>query len=239
MTEADDNILLQLGTANHALAAARSIGDFKKIADVAAVAEIYARRVKLTQETVDFALEIRLRAERDLGEVLARTPKHKGRLKRGSAVPEGNYPEPSTLAELGITKQFSSQAQKLAAVPSKTFEAKIASGERRLSASIRTKVTTIKDPLGAFVRALLPMRKNPVVYYADLANGIQDEPDALDLYNKCLDAIDRISAALDALEVRFPSLIGTRELERQAGSEVLAALRHAQSLCVARANGRG
>jgi hypothetical protein len=235
MTEADDNILLQLGTANHALAAARSIGDFKKIADVAAVAEIYARRVKLTQETVDFALEIRLRAERGLGEVLARTPKHKGRLKRGSAVPEGNYPEPSTLAELGITKQFSSQAQKLAAVPSKTFEAKIASGERRLSASIRTKVTTIKDPLGAFVRALLPMRKNPVVYYADLANGIQDEPDALDLYNKCLDAIDRISAALDALEVRFPSLIGTRELERQAGSEVLAALRHAQSLCVARA----
>ena len=184
---------------------------------------------------MDFALEIRLRAERGLGEVLARTPKHKGRLKRGSAVPEGNHGEPSILAELGITKQFSSQAQKLAAVPSKTFEEKIASGERRPSAFIRTKVTTIKDPLGAFVRALLPLRKNPVAYYADLASGIQEEPDALDLYNKCFDAIDRISAAVDALEVRFPSLKGTRELEWQVGSEIFAALRHAQSLCVVRA----
>jgi hypothetical protein len=235
MTETDDKILMQLGTAHHALAAARSIGDFKKIADVAAAAEMYARRVKLSQESVDFALEIRLRAERGLGEVLARTPKHKGRLKRGSAVPEGNHGEPSILAELGITKQFSSQAQKLAAVPSKTFEAKIASGERRSSAFIRTKVTTIKDPLGAFIRALLPLRKNPVAYYTDLASGIQEETDALDLYNKCFDAIDRISAALDALEVWFPSLKGTRELERQAGSEVRAALRHVQSLCVVRA----
>jgi hypothetical protein len=235
MTETDDKILLQLGTAHHALATARSIGDFKKIADVAAAAEIYARRVKLSQETVGFALEIRLRAERGLGEVLARTPKHKGRLKRGSAVPEGHHGEPSTLAELGITKQFSSQAQKLAAVPSTTFEAKIASGARRPSAFIRTKVTTIKDPLGAFFRALLPLRKNPVAYYADLASGVQEEPDALDLYNKCFEAIDRISAALDALEVLFPSLKRTRELETQAGSEVRAELRHAQSLCVVRA----
>ena len=154
---------------------------------------------------MEFALEIRLRAERGLGEVLARTPKHKGRLKRGSAVPEGNHGEPSILAELGITKQFSSQAQKLAAVPSKTFEAKIASGERRSSAFIRTKVTTIKDPLGAFVQTLLPLRKNPVAYYADLVSGIQDERDALDLCNKCFDAIDRISAAVVALEVRFPN----------------------------------
>jgi hypothetical protein len=74
-----------------------------------------------------------------------------------------------------------------------------------------------------------------VAHYADLASGIQEERDALDLYNKCYDAIDRISAALDALEVRFPSLKRTRELERQAGSEVRAALRHAQSLCVVRA----
>ena len=109
------------------------------------------------------------------------------------------------MAELGITKQFSSQAQKLAAIPSETFEAKLAAGERRRFAFIRTKETTIKDPLGAFVHALLPLRKNPVAHYADLASGIQEEGDALDLYNKCSDAIDRISEAVDALEVRFPS----------------------------------
>ena len=235
MTETDDKILTQLGTAHHALAAARSIGDFKKIADVAALAERYAKRVKLSQETADFALEIRLRAERGLGEVLARAPKHKGLLKRGPTVPEGNHGEPSTLAELGITKNLSSQSQKLAAIPSETFEAKLAAGERRRFAFIRTKETTIKDPLGAFVHALLPLRKNPVANYADLASGIQEERDALDLYNKCFDAIDRISAAVDALEVGFPILKGTRELERQAGSEIFAALRHAQSLCGVRA----
>ena len=213
MTETDDKILTQLGTAHHALAAARSIGDFKKIADVAALAERYAKRVKLSQETADFALEIRLRAERGLGEVLARAPKHKGLLKRGPTVPEGNHGEPSTLAELGISKNLSSQSQKLAAIPSETFEAKLAAGERRRFAFIRTKETTIKDPLAVFVHALLPLRKNPVAHYADLASGIQEERDALDLYNKCFDAIDRISAAVDALEVGFPSLKGTRELD--------------------------
>jgi hypothetical protein len=123
------------------------------------------------------------------------------------------------------------RSPQLAAIPSETFEAKLAAGERRRFAFIRTKETTIKDPLGAFVHALLPLRKNPVAHYADLASGIQEEPDALDLYNKCFDAIDRISAALDALEVWFPTLKGTRELERQAGSEVRSALRHAHSLC--------
>jgi hypothetical protein len=148
-----------------------------------------------------------------LGEVLPRAPKHKELLKGGSAVPEGNHGEPSTLAELGITKNLSSQAQKLAAIPSETFEAKLAAGERHRFAFIRTKETTIKDPLGAFAHALLPLRKNPVAQYADIASGIQEEREALDLYNKCFDAIDRISAAVDALEVRFQNLKGTRELD--------------------------
>ena len=113
--------------------------------------------------------------------------------------------------------------------------AALAAGERRRFAFIRTKEMTIKDPLAVFVHALLPLRKNRVAHYADLASGIREERDALDLYNKCFDAIDRISAAVDALEVRFPSLKGTRELEWQAGSEIFAALRHAQSLCGVRA----
>jgi hypothetical protein len=74
-------------------------------------------------------------------------------------VPEGKHWEPSTLAELGITKNLSSQSQKLAAVPSETFEARLAAGERLRFAFIQTKVTTIKDPLGAFVHALLPCGK--------------------------------------------------------------------------------
>jgi hypothetical protein len=148
-----------------------------------------------------------------LGEVLPRAPKHKELLKGGSAVPEGNHGEPSTLAELGITKNLSSQAQKLAAIPSETFEAKLAAGERHRFAFIRTKETTIKDPLGAFAHALLPLRKNPWLSTPILPAAFKRKRDALDLYNKCFDAIDRISAAVDALEVRFPSLKGTRKLD--------------------------
>jgi hypothetical protein len=102
MTETDDKILMQLGTEHHVLAQARTIEDFKRIADTAVAAEVYARRVKLSQESVDYALEIKRRAEQGLGELLARTPKHKGLLKRGPTVPESSHGEPSTLAELGI-----------------------------------------------------------------------------------------------------------------------------------------
>jgi hypothetical protein len=206
-----DQILLKLGTAHHALSEARTIEDFKKIADVAAAAETYARCIHLSQETVDYALEIKLRAERGLGEMLARTPKHKGgNPKLATGTEKGPVNGAPTLEELGITKNLSSQSQKLAKVPSKTFEAKIAAGERRPSAFIRTKVMSIKDPLSAFVHALLPLRKNTVEYYAELAIGIQEEPDALDLYNKVFDVIDRASAMLDALEEQFPNLKGVR-----------------------------
>jgi hypothetical protein len=211
-TNEGDRILVQITAAHRALAEARTIEDFKKIADVAAAAEVYARRIKMSSESIDLALEIKLRAERGLGEMLARTPKHKGgkpKLATGTGKePVNGAP---TLEELGVTKKLSSQSQKLAAVPSKTFEAKIASGERRPSAFIRTKETIIKDPLGAFVHALLPLRKNTVAHYADLAIGIQKEPDALDLYNKVYDVIYRGSAVLDALEERFPNLKGTRD----------------------------
>jgi hypothetical protein len=104
-----DSILANLGTAHHALAQARTIEDFKKIADVAAAAAVYARRVKLSQQSIDYALEVKLRAERGLGEMLVRTPKHKGgnpKLATGAQMePINGAP---TLQELGITKKLSS-----------------------------------------------------------------------------------------------------------------------------------
>lgn len=146
--------MIQLGTARQALSVARTVQEAKHIADVAAAAEVYARRVKLSGETIEYAQEIRLRAERLLGEMLARAPKRKGRLKRGSALPEDNNGGPSTLAELGVTKQLSSQAQRLAAVPVKVFEQKLATGERRPTAFIRTKTSAVHDPRSELFPAL-------------------------------------------------------------------------------------
>jgi N6-adenosine-specific RNA methylase IME4 len=62
--------------------------------------------------------EIRLRAERKLGQYLAGTPRNPG--GRPKPVPLGNgFP---TLDDLGITRKLSHRAQRLAAIPAKDFD---------------------------------------------------------------------------------------------------------------------
>ena len=86
----------------------------------------YAKQMKASEETVNYAAEIKLRAERRLGQVLAETPKAKG--TRGLGRPcLGGIPtippnsDAPTLSELGISKQQSSDSQRLAAVPEREF----------------------------------------------------------------------------------------------------------------------
>jgi hypothetical protein len=129
-----DQILVQLGAAHAALSQARFVQDAKKIADVAVAAHTYARRVKMSQETIDYALEIKLRAERLLGQMLAKTPNSKTGPKQLSTAEEPN--SAPTLEELGIDKKLSSQAQRLAAVPTGDFESRLAAGERRAAVII-------------------------------------------------------------------------------------------------------
>ena len=77
--------------------------------------------------TVNNATEIRLLAERQMGEFLKAMPKATGALREGPAVPERNHGEqPPTLADIGITKKQSHVAQKLAAIPEPEFRERIA-----------------------------------------------------------------------------------------------------------------
>jgi len=72
-------------------------------------------------ETINGASEIRLRAERKLGEILAKTPKNPGiKMSGGSRL---EPPRIETLADAGISKKTSSRAQALAAAPEEEFEA--------------------------------------------------------------------------------------------------------------------
>ena len=84
--------------------------------DMAAAAEAYAKRQRMSEEAIGHAHAIRIDAMRLLGEFLARAPKANGKLKRGPAVPAENHGEPPTLAESGITKRESFQAQKVAQI---------------------------------------------------------------------------------------------------------------------------
>jgi hypothetical protein len=64
-----------------------------------------------------------------MGEMLAETERAKGKLKRGPVVTTSDHGETPTLAELGLTKNEASRAQRLAALPRETFEA-VKSGKK-------------------------------------------------------------------------------------------------------------
>ena len=125
-----DLMVVQLDRARTALAEAKTIGETKKIVDMAHAAQIYARRQALGEEAMAFALAIKFEAMRKLGEILASTPKAlpgpAAKDKNGDRSHNGT--DLPTLAELGITKNTSAMAQQLAALPAEQFE-RVKSGE--------------------------------------------------------------------------------------------------------------
>lgn len=118
-----------LGQALLLLAEAKTIQQAHQIVSMAAAGEEYAKEHNLSIEAFNYAAEIKLRAERRLGEILKETPKNSGRAEPG---PRGTNNEPRsngappTLAEAGITKKQSSTAQKIANIPAEEFEQHIA-----------------------------------------------------------------------------------------------------------------
>jgi hypothetical protein len=107
-----------------AIAAAYSVDEVKDIRDKARAIEVYARQAKNT-EAERQACEIRLRAERKAGALLADMEKAKGGDSRPPPVAVGGGPP--TLAELGVSYNQSSQWQKLADVPEDEFESALQS----------------------------------------------------------------------------------------------------------------
>lgn len=123
-TVQSDAVVVSLMRASTALAEAKTIQQTKKIMDVAAAAEIYARRQHLGDEAEALAVSIKVEALRKLGEMLKASPKAagvKGRFTGGSKLVPPAETAP-TLTELGLTKKESAVAQKLAALPEAEFQ---------------------------------------------------------------------------------------------------------------------
>ena len=131
--------LIKYEAACRALAECKSVDEVKTWADKAAAMQAYGRMAKDKTLEVD-AAEIRIRAERRLGEMLA-AQKADGGLSKGAAGAGVNQHTPAEvrssvttapkLAEVGISKDLSSRAQKLAAVPEAEFEAELAAKRER------------------------------------------------------------------------------------------------------------
>jgi len=134
--------LIRYEAACAALAECKAVDEVKAWADKAAAMQAYGRMAQDKGLEVD-AAEIRIRAERRLGEMLAQQ-KDTGGLNRGAAAMPGNQHTgkvvqslPTTapkLADAGISKDLSSRAQKLAAVPAAEFEAEVGQWRDRVSA---------------------------------------------------------------------------------------------------------
>lgn len=122
--------LIKYEAARLALAECKSIDEAKDWADKAEAMRAYGRMAKDKTMEID-AAEIRLRAERRLGELILAQKESEG-LNKGvrmagksgsSALVTNEGREIPTLADAGISYDLSSRAQKYAAVPPAEFDA--------------------------------------------------------------------------------------------------------------------
>jgi len=131
--------LMHYDAARLALAEAVKFDDVLAIKDVAKHAELYARQARDT-ELIERATEIKVRAERRAGQMLAAAKESGDR--RGKGNPQLSNAGTFGLADIGITKNESSRWQKLAAVSDDQFEhavaaAKEVAGEVTTAAMLR------------------------------------------------------------------------------------------------------
>ena len=137
--------LVLLDKAKRELALMESVQDVKEIRDTAEAYRIRIKQAKAGLELQNKAAEIKLRAERRAGELLAQDERAKG--SRGqlagrdaSGAPMVVEPEKAapTLADLGISWNQSSAWQIVAAIPEEDFESAIRTavdGEKELTST--------------------------------------------------------------------------------------------------------
>lgn len=119
--------LIKYEQARQALAECHRVDEVKDIRDKAEAMAAYARQAK-DQDLIQYATEIKVRAERRCGELLASTEKRNG----GHAMKaRSDYSTevPPTLSDMGLTKDESSRYQQLAAMPSEHFETAVATAK--------------------------------------------------------------------------------------------------------------
>jgi hypothetical protein len=121
------NTLAKYDAAKHALAEARSVDEVKDIRDKSIAMKLYAKQAKDNKLEAD-AHEIRLRAERRLGEMMAEQKKAVGLNKGGKSEHRNRVskkPGKPTLACQNIDKNLADRSREAAALSEEKFELKV------------------------------------------------------------------------------------------------------------------
>lgn len=120
-----------------AIIAARDTDELKDIRDKASAIQAYTRQRGDSLEIQNAAAEIKLRAERRIGEILIDMDKNTGTQGQlvgpgviGGSVVIPPIDEKPTLADMGISKVQSSHWQQIAAIPEETFEAHLSASKQ-------------------------------------------------------------------------------------------------------------
>ncbi len=240
--------LIKYNAARIALAEAHSVDEVKDIRDKYEAMAAYARQAKDT-EMIQWVTEIKVRAERRAGQLLAEMPKAKGTQVNGGitggpiVVPPVN--DAKTLDQMGVSKNDSSRWQKLAAVPEEQFEQAVAAakdiaGEVTTAAMLRAakanepeKPATPKPPKLEIVpdelAALRTENEELREAYAEQGKTIKELIDDNNSMAVAFEADDKL-AALDKENKKLREMNRILE-ERVRGlqNECLAAKRAAQA----------
>ena len=204
-----DSALTRYTAARTALQAAVSVDEVKDIRDKALAMAAYAQQAK-DKALIELATEIRVRAERKAGQMLAAMPKQHGARGVGkSGIPSDHSTLPPTLTEIGITAHQSSRWQKLAAVPDDQFEQAVAAvkevaGEVRAKAVLKAKPKT-KKPKSKQSKAAHD-EGAPVETDADIIQNLRAELATM------ADSLAQVSAELDAYRLAQDGEAAAKEI---------------------------
>lgn len=201
--------------ARFALAEAHRVDEVKDIRDKAEALAAYARQAK-DRDMIQWATEIKVRAERRCGEMLANAKasgeRHTG---HGDQKSESKDATPIvTLSDLGLTRDQSSRYQKLAAMPEELFEAAVETAK-----AVAGEVTT-----AFMLRQAAPQRAPepevavehaPVVIPADVVRTHIDC--ARELY-RCVEALANITSTAAQMREALPPYQHYRIIENIASA---------------------
>ena len=115
--------LANLDRARLALAKARTLPEVKRIRDIAEAARVYAKAAHMSKQSLDYAAELKLSAERKAGEILAQLQRSSGgRPEKTAASFAGVSEYQKALEETDTPERTARYWQEVAAIPEETVK---------------------------------------------------------------------------------------------------------------------
>lgn len=208
--------LIKYEAACRAIAECKSVDEVKSWADKAAAMQAYGRMAQDKTMEVD-AAEIRIRAERRLGEMLADADLQKGGRPAQETGRQQRPVSAPTLAQAGISKDLSSRAQKLAAVPEAEFESALAE-KRERDRKEGARVSAKLEKAGAKVLNAKSAAEQERQQAQEDAYGDTDPLDMLESMQKQLEELTALVSAAEADDLKAEA-IKWRRISEQAQRE--------------------